>query len=189
MSEQPARYERSTSGMVGALVATVLVILAFVAFRSLNRSQPDERPRPVDYLASIRYLQQAGRDVVYPGALPSHWFVSAVDDADGSRPGLGLSMLTAKGEYVGFQQSSISIPDLLTTYVDPSPTAGRTVTLSSPIERHWAVWTDSGGDTALAGHWHHQSLLVFGSASQADLETIAESLTTARVPKAATRGK
>lgn len=185
MSEQPARYQRSTSGMVGALVATVLVIVAFVAVRSLNRSQPDVEPHPVDYLTSVRYLQGAGRDVVYPGTLPKGWFVSSVDDALGARPGLGLSMLTAGGDYIGFQQSSSAIPELLTTYVDPSPAAGTAVTVDSPVERRWAVWTDSSGDTALASHWHHQSLLIFGSASEADLEIVAESLTTDRVPKPA----
>ena len=44
-SGSPApRYQRSTGGLVGALLVTVLVILGFVGFRALNRDQPDVKP-------------------------------------------------------------------------------------------------------------------------------------------------
>ena len=71
VSQQPGRYQRSTSGMVGALLVTLLVILAFVAFRALNRSNLDVKPERVDYLAQVRYAQQAGSEVVYPARLPA----------------------------------------------------------------------------------------------------------------------
>ena len=164
--------------MVGALVITVLAILAFVVLRDLNTTQPDIKPTPVDYRAGIRYLQRSGDTLVYPSRLPKGWIVTHVDTAPGKRPGLGLSMLTADGQYVGLQQSPQSLPELLTMYVDPSPTSGPRVHLPSGFVTHWATWTDAGGDTALAGRWHHESLLVFGSASRADLETVAKALTT-----------
>ena len=59
---------------------------------------------------------------------------------------------------------------------------GAPVTLDSGIVRHWDTWTDSGGDTALVARWHDETLMVFGSASQADLETLAGSLTDAALP-------
>ena len=40
---QPS-YQRSTSGLVGALVVTLLVIGAFVAFRALTRDELETRP-------------------------------------------------------------------------------------------------------------------------------------------------
>ncbi|HET7070318.1 MAG TPA: DUF4245 family protein, partial [Nocardioides sp.] len=75
---QPGRYQRSPSGMVGALIVTLLVILAFVGFRALNRSDLDVKPEHVDYLAQVRYAQQAGSEVVYPARLPRGWYATNV---------------------------------------------------------------------------------------------------------------
>jgi hypothetical protein len=109
--------------------------------------------------------------------LPRGWYATNVDYTPGKPPTLGISMLTTSNEYAGFEQSAASAAELLTTYVDPDPTAGAPVTLDSGIVRHWDTWTDSGGDTALVAPWHHQTLMVFGSATQSELETLAGSLT------------
>ena len=45
---QPS-YQRSASGLVGALLVTLLVIGAFVAFRALNRDELEVGPEAVDY--------------------------------------------------------------------------------------------------------------------------------------------
>ena len=44
MSEQPGRYQRSMSGMVGALLVTILAIVAFVGFRAFTGSDLDVKP-------------------------------------------------------------------------------------------------------------------------------------------------
>ena len=181
MSEQPGRYQRSASGMVGALLVTILAILGFVALRACNRTDLVVRPQHVDYLANVGYAQRSGADLVYPATLPSGWYATNVDFASGTRPTLGISMLTDANAYAGFRQSPQTAPELLTTYVDPNPHAGTPVTLDSGIVRRWDTWTDAGGDTALVARWHHETLMVFGSASQADLETLAGSLTDASV--------
>jgi hypothetical protein len=183
VSEQPGRYQRSASGMVGAMLVTLLAILAFVALRACNRTDLEVKPDHVDYLTQVGYAQGSGAaDLVYPASLPSGWYATSVDFAPGTRPTLGLSMLTAANEYAGFRQSPLPAAQLLTTYVDEHPTAGAPVTLDSGIVRHWDTWTDSGGDTALVARWHGETLMVFGSASQADLETLAGSLTDAALP-------
>jgi Protein of unknown function (DUF4245) len=182
-AEQPGRYQRSTSGMIGALLVTLLVIGAYVAFRALNRTDLDVKPGKVDYLAQVRYAQQAGADVVYPAHLPSGWTATQVTFSAGPPPGLELSMLTADNSYVGFVESAQSVPELLTTYVDPQPTAGASVTVAGSGATRWSTWTDGSGDTALAaqrGHGERQvSLLVFGTVTKAQLEGLAASLTTA----------
>ena len=182
MSEQPSRYQRSASGMVGALLVTLLAILAFVAFRACNRTDLQVKPDHVDYLAEVGFAQRSGADLVYPSSLPSGWYATSVDFAPGTRPTLGLSMLTAANEYAGLRQSPLSSAQLLTTYVDAHPTAGAPVRLDSGVVRHWDTWTDSGGDTALVARWHHETLMVFGSAPQSDLETLAGSLTDVALP-------
>lgn len=177
MSEQPGRYQRSTSGLVGALLVTVLVILAFVGLRACISTNLDEKPQHVDYLAEIGFAQQAGAHLVYPASLPQGWYVTRLDYSPGHRPELGLSMLTPATAYAGLQQSPLTLPQLLTTYVDPDPTSGAPVTLDSGLVTRWDTWTDAGGDTALTARWHHQSLMVFGSASLAELEAVASTLT------------
>jgi hypothetical protein len=184
VSEQPGRYQRSASGMVGAMLVTLLAILAFVALRACNRTDLEVKPDHVDYLAQVGYAQGSGAaDLVYPASLPSGWYATSVDFAPGARPTLGLSMLTAANEYAGLRQSPLPAAQLLTTYVDEHPTADAPVTLDSGIVRHWDTWTDSGGDTALVARWHGETLMVFGSAAQADLETLAGSLTDAALPR------
>jgi hypothetical protein len=185
VSEQPGRYQRSPAGMVGALVVTVLVILAFVGFRAFNRSDLEVKPERVDYLAQVRFAQEAphGGDLIYPAQLPPGWYATRVrfsSDGD-SQPGLQLSMLTPDDQYVGFAQSSSTVADLLTTYVDPDPQAGPPVTVEGSVTDRWDTWTDSGGDTALAAELGNQSLLVYGTAPRAQLEQLAASLTTAPV--------
>jgi hypothetical protein len=179
VSEQPSRYERSTSGMVGALVLTVLFVIGFVVFRGCNRPNPDVRPDHVDYLAQIGFAQRDGATVVYPARLPAGWYATRLDYEAGARPELGISMLTPDQQYVGWRESSRDVPELLAAYVDPHPSAGRSVTVDGGIVRRWDSWTDAGGDTALSARWHRQSLLVFGTVSLADLEQLASTLTTA----------
>jgi Protein of unknown function (DUF4245) len=181
VSEQPGRYERSTSGMIGALIVTLLVILAFVVFRACNRTDLEEKPQHVDYLSQVRFAQRAGESLVYPSSLPSGWYATNVDLAQGEKPELTLSMLTGDGEYVGLIQSPVPVPQLLTTYVDPSPSSGTSATVSGGVVPRWDTWTDAGGDTALVARRDGESLMVFGTAPQEQLEELASSLTTRRV--------
>ena len=178
--ERPGRYQRSSAGMVGALIVTLLVILAFVAFRALNRSDLDVKPEHVDYLAQVRYAQQDGQapDLVYPARLPAGWYATNVQFSSGGGPEIELSMLTADDQYVGFVQSPASVPELLAAYVDPHPQAGAPVTVPGSIVSRWDTWTDTGGDTALVTEHGQDALLVFGTVSKDRLEQLAASLTT-----------
>jgi len=181
VSEQPGRYTRSASGMVGALVVTVLVILGFVAFRAFNRSELEVRPDRVDYLSQVRFAQQAGADVVYPAGLPTGWYATRVSFSSEGPPELTMSMLTGDGDYVGFTQSRATLGELLTDYVDAHPEAGAPVKVDGSLVPTWSSWTDAGGDTALAATRGRETLLVFGTASEREIEELAASLTAAPV--------
>jgi hypothetical protein len=176
---QPSRYERSTSGMVGALLLTLLLVIGFVLFRGCNRANPDVRPDHIDYRAQVGFAQQAGAALVYPAQLPRGWYATRLDFEEGNPPELGISMLTQDQQYVGVRESPRDVPELLAAYVDPQPSAGPSVTVDGGIVRRWETWTDAGGDSALSARWHHESLLVFGTVSRADLEQLASTLTDA----------
>lgn len=173
--------------MVGALVVTLLVILAFVGFRALNRTNLDVRPAHVDYLAQVRYAQQAGSRTAYPAHLPAGWYATQVTVTPGTPSGLELSFLTARGQYAGFVDSAQPLPGLLSTYVDQNAQPGPAVTVQGGLVTRWQTWTDGGGDTALVARRGHgasaATLLVFGTVTRAQLEQLAAALTTARVSR------
>jgi hypothetical protein len=180
VSEQrPARYQRSTNGLVAALLVTLLAIGGFVAFRALNRDQPDLRPEPVDYLSLVQEAQTGGQTLVYPAKLPEGWIATNVAYTPGRPPAWGISMLTDEGKYVGMRQQAAPTSDLLETYVDEDPAEGDEVQIPSPVGNRWRTWSDSGGDHAYSAKRGDETLLVFGSAPPEDLRTVVEALTTA----------
>lgn len=183
MSAQPGRYQRSASGMAGALLVTLLVIGAYVGFRALNRTDLDVKPQRVDYLAQVRDAQQAGSQVVYPARLPAGWYATRMTVSPGSPSELELSMLTGSGQYVGFVEAPEAVSQLLGTYVDSHAQSGPAVTVPGSVATRWQTWTDSGGDTALVSRGGRRSLLVFGTVSRAQLEELAGSLTTSPVSR------
>lgn len=183
MSEQPARYQRSFGGLVGALLLTLLLIGSFVLLRACNRTGLDVKPTPVDYLADVHYAQQNGARPVYPPSLPAGWIVTAVDFTPGAHPAFGLSMLTPAGAYVGLRQDPRPVSDLLTTYVDAHAQDDGPVSVSSALTSRWESWSDAGGDHALATTYDGNSLLVFGSGTPADLQIVGRALTTKPAPR------
>jgi hypothetical protein len=183
-SGQPGRYQRSSAGMIGALLVTFLVIGGFVAFRACIRTDLQVEPDHVDYLSQVGFAQRAGDRLVYPSSLPTGWYATQVGLEPGRRTELRLSMLTPANEYVGFVQSPDSAPDVLTRFVDAAPSSGRAVEVPGAVDgevTRWAVWTDDGGDTALVARHDGETLLVFGTAPQAQLEQLAGTLTAAAV--------
>ena len=181
MSEQPGRYQRSASGMVGAILVLLLLIAAFVGFRALNRDELEVRPEPVDHLAVVEALQQNGSRVAYPATLPDGWQVNSVDSGPGDEPTWGLGMLTEDDRFAGVRQDSASTADLVEEYVDEDATPGDPVTVGGDLGGRWSTFTDAEGDTALATELGDATVLVYGSAPASDLRSLAESLTTAAV--------
>ncbi|MFC4783315.1 DUF4245 domain-containing protein [Nocardioides sp. MAHUQ-72] len=177
----PGRYQRSTNGLVGALLVTLLAIGAFVAFRAINRDTPEIKPTAVDYLSAVQGAQQGGFDVVYPPSLPDGWIADSVHLTPGERPSWGIGMLTDEGRFVGVRQEDSSLDDMLAEYVDEETDEGDPVTLSGTVGREWRTFSDAGGDHAYATEVGRQWVLVYGSAPTDDLRLVAEDLTTAPV--------
>src|SRR3546814_17022050 len=65
------RYTRKNSGMLGAMIVTVGIIIIFVAFRAITRDDLVIERETVDYLSVVEALQE-GRtsEIAYPPALP-----------------------------------------------------------------------------------------------------------------------
>jgi hypothetical protein len=177
VSEQPSRYTRSFSGMTGALVVTVVVVLAFVVWRSLFRGDTDDTPVPVDWQASVQLAEDAGYPVVHPLELPAGWTATSADLVAVGDKTWGLGVLTADGKFVGIRQEDATQEDLAQTYVDEKADPGEDASIDSDVTDTWGTWSDSGGDHGYSADVGDQAVLVYGSAPVADIETFVGLLT------------
>ncbi len=179
-SGKPGRYERSPSALIGAMIILVVVMGAYVAFRAVTRDQPDLAPEAVDYLSTVTLVQKAGREVVYPAALPQDWIATRTVVGEAPDESWGLNMLTEDGSFVGVRLDGGDLDSLLKTFVDDEPIEADAGEVPGALEPRWQMFTDESGDTAYAaerdsGAW----VLVYGSADPDDLLKIVGSLTDA----------
>ena len=175
MSERPGRYQRSFSGMVGAMIVLVLVVALFVAFRAINRTQPETEADAVDYTRPAEFAREQARfPVLAPAELPEGWRATSVRFANGRDQAWHVGFLTEADEYVGLEQADESAADLVEQHVDEDATEGGSVTVDGD---EWRSWTDEGGDSALVREGDEVTTLVVGTV---DEETLVEFVHTLR---------
>ena len=160
MSQQTARYQRSTGGMVGAMIVLVVLVVGWVGFRALlspDRSSPVHR---VDYAAVVPPARRAADfSLVAPSRLPRGWRATTVGFRASPRSHWHLGVLTDQGRYVGLEQGHESARSMVDAYVDVAASRGRAVGVAG---QSWASYTDSGGDLALVRHLGRTTTLVVG---------------------------
>ena len=176
--EQPARrYPRTTTGLIGSMVAVVVVVIGFVIFRATFREQTEYEPEDIDYLEAVTAAQGAGQRVVYPRSLPSDWVANSVTYNPAGRLRWGIGMLTGTEEFVGIAQQDESLDDLLATYVDEETDQGADHETSASVSTTWQTWSDEGGDHAYSAEIDGAVVLVYGSADEDVQEQLIDSLT------------
>lgn len=181
-SRTPGRagaYQRSSGGLVGAMVITVLVVLAFVVFRGVTRDNESTPVRSVDYQAMVR----AGRAdhklvLVAPESLPHGWEATSATYLTGVSPTWHLGLLTDRRKYVGVEEARASIRDLVEQHVDQAAERGKDVVIGGAT---WQTWTDAGGDYAVARELKAagspvESWVVVGTAPEAQIRDLAGAL-------------
>jgi len=160
----PGRYQRSATGMVGAMVVLLLVIAGFWLLRETFRTTPEGAVRSVDYARTAEYARaQASFDVLAPTTLPPEWRATSTSylPPPGERWHLGL--LTGSQEYVGLEQARHSVASMVEEYVDPEATREGTVRVGGAT---WRVYADEGGDRALVRREGELTTLVVGTVEQ-----------------------
>jgi hypothetical protein len=150
--QAPARrggsYQRSASGLLGAIVATVLAVVAFVAFRGLTRDNAATPVPSVDWHISFKAARADNKLQVLapPGSLPSGWKATSVSYLPGVEPAWHLGLLTRGGKYVGIDESRDDLDDLVAAQIDQNADSRGEVRVGGQT---WKVFTDAGGDYAL----------------------------------------
>ncbi len=174
-----ARYERTSGGLVGAMVVTVLAVLAFVAFRAVTTDKEPTPVRAVDYTSAVTRARADQQLVVLaPERLPLGWKATSATYEGGVTPTWHLGLLTDNARYVGLEEARASIADLVDEHVDADAERGQDVTIAGET---WQTWTDSGGDYAVArtlrsGEPTAESLLVVGTATEVEIRDFAATL-------------
>ncbi len=160
MSEQAARYQRSTSGLVAALVVLLVVTVGWVGVRALLLPREATPAKTVDYAQVVPPARKAaGFALVAPARLPDGWRATSVRFTDGPRGHWHLGVLTDNSRYVGLEQGRTPVASMVEQYVDPSAARGSAVTVAG---RPWSTYTDGGGDIALVRRQQRTTTLVVG---------------------------
>jgi hypothetical protein len=171
---QPRRRGRETSG---DMVRSLLVVLAlvFVVVALAVRPTPDSEVRRFDYSGVLAQAQdQARYDVLAPIGLPDTWRATSArtDSGDGAVT-WHVGFVTPADAYAGLEQSDGDAGSFVDHLAADGRAAG-TVTIGG------ATWRRvEGGDPeprALVLRRDGVTTLVVGSASWAELRTLAASL-------------
>ena len=169
------RYTRSTGGLVGAMIVTVVAVVAFWGLNALKTDHDTTPVRAVDYTAMMR----AGRAdhkllVMAPPSLPDGWTATSATYETGTTPSWHLGMLTDTGKYVGVEEALGGVKDLVEEHVDEDAVQGKDVRIGGQT---YQTWTDAGGDYAVSRTvpvpGGVESYLVVGPASPATIRDFA----------------
>lgn len=176
MSEQPGRYQRSFSGMVGAMVVLLVVVIGFVVFRAVNRNDVENPVKPIDISQPVEYArEQAKFPLLAPDELPEGWIATSVRfGGSGRQQTWHLGMLTEDQKYVGLEQQQETVDDMVEQHVDEEAERGDDVEIDGET---WQTFTDEDDDLALVRETPEVTTLVVG---RVDQETLEELLATLR---------
>jgi hypothetical protein len=145
-TERPGRYRRTSGGLTGALLVTLVAVGAFVGFRSLVTPDREVERRAVDWQAQVEVGRADDRlSIPAPRELPEGWQATAAEYT--AAPSWQLALLTDEERYVGVYERPASTEALVAEHVDEDAEQGDDVELAGVT---WETWTDAGGDYALA---------------------------------------
>jgi hypothetical protein len=146
--------------MVGAMVVMVVLLVAWVGFRSLTTQEPDSPVKTVDYAQVVEPARKAAPfDLVAPPSLPPGWRATSVNFNDQSQPRWHLGVLTDQKRYVGLEQAERPVRQMVRQYVDEDASRGAPVEVAGTS---WGTYTDAGGDLALVKQDGATTTLVVG---------------------------
>lgn len=173
------RYPRTFNGLVASMIVCVVAVVGYWVLQNGTHSAPTISPKAVDYTGTVKEIQTAGQSVVYPSSLPSGWKATDARYTPGDQPSWAVPMLTGDGKFAGLQVQRTPVLDVVHEYIDNNAHQGSIVRIPSAVGDSWLEWSDSGGDHGFSAKVGKDVVLVYGSASVADLRTLVASLTTA----------
>jgi len=174
MSEQPGRYQRSFSGMIGAMAVLLLAVGAFVLFRDVNRDDPASPVHAVDYRGPADYARGVATfDLLAPAKLPEGWIATSVNFTQGEEQAWHLGFLTDERHYVGLEQADRPVSGMVEDFVDQEAVQGDDVVVAG---KTWETWSDDGDDLALVNDSGGVTTVVVGRVPEETLKAFINTL-------------
>jgi hypothetical protein len=162
------------ANMLRSLLPLVVIALLIVGYQAF-KSSGETNVHPIDPTSTERLAAgQAGYPLVAPAGLPSGYRpTSARTDADPDRTGepvtLQIGYVTPSEEFAGFVVSDDPKADAVTSVLDGAAQQG-TVDVAGTA---WTRSRNARGETVLSRRAGAALVLVSGSASEQELETVA----------------
>lgn len=178
MSANTPSAQRSVPGMIGAMLVLLLVIGLFVTARSFTRDNREVPPTPVDYLAAVAAAQDLGLPVLYPAELPKEWVVTSVAVPRTVEQPWGMGLLTGERRFIALREESGTEQALVRAEMGAEAQIEGAVDLPGAMVTGWRRVT-SPDETGLVARRAGGVVLVYGTADQPALETLAIALTSA----------
>jgi hypothetical protein len=173
------RNRQTVNNLVLSLIATVALVALIVLF--VPRGQPASAPA-VDYKTIAAQAAGAEPDSLLTPQLPAGWMSNAAELRTRTPDGVDawyVGLITPGKEYIGIMQGFKANDSWLATQVDRSPVSS-TKTMCG---LHWDVYDnrnsgqDNGNvDYALATRAGSSTVVVFGTAQNAEFDTVAGAL-------------
>ena len=167
----------NAANMLRSLLPLVVICLLIVGWQAF-RSSGDVGVRTVDPSSTVQLAAaRASYELQVPTGLDEGYrSTSARTDAGAAEPGdpvtLEIGYLTPEEEFAGFVVSDDRAADPVTAALDGAEEQG-TVDLGG---NRWTRSTTVKGETALSREVEGATVVVTGSASDDELETVAESV-------------
>ncbi|MGY1854844.1 DUF4245 domain-containing protein [Modestobacter sp. SYSU DS0290] len=164
------RMQRFTpANMVRSLLPLVVICLVIVGFTAL-RQNPEDPIREVAIAGTVeRTATAAGHPLPVPQGLPDSWRPTSVRSNVQAPVILQIGWYTPGEEYAGFVVSDVPDAEALTDVLDDA-TGGTPTELDGET---WQRLTSARGETVLTRTEGPSTVLVTGSASDAELEELA----------------
>lgn len=174
--ERPRRgYDRSASGLVGAIVAVLLLILVMFLLTRLVQHDVADPAATIDYHASLAEARaDAPFDVVAPKPVPPGWRATSADAGmRGADYVWHLGFVVDDEEYAAVDQSTSASGSFM---AGVTPAAER----GEPVEVNGVSWQTfheaDGDDNALVLRSAESTTVVSGTVTRDALVGFAESL-------------
>jgi len=169
-------YQRSAGGLVGAIVAVLLVVVGLWAISSFQRGSPEVSLEEVDYGPLLDQARdQAPFDVLAPVPVPDGWRATSVD-WDGVGPEMAWHLgfhTSADEEYVGIEQGNAPADEFVSTHTRADRPA-------APVRIGGATWqrlvSQDGDETALVRRSDASTTVVTGTPPLEVLQRFAAAL-------------
>lgn len=177
-SGRPGRYPRTSGGLVGSLLVTVVVIIGLYAATQWTRDTPTYEPEVIDLELAVEAAEGAGVDPIYPTALPEGWIATGLDLDPADPSVFGLRMLTPDEEFVGIRVEDASTTALVEQWIDEEASESDPYLPAAPdaLDPQWEGFVDAGGDTGYVGEVGDRRILVYGNASAEEIQGVIDTL-------------